>query len=814
MREHPGIAGITGAWVAGILLGAEIGWLSLWFVCAVLLTALGLWRRHHAWWLGAIVACGAAWYVVRCDYTVDRDVSRFVGSESRLVRVTGVVEGPIVFSSPWRGAMGRFTYHREPNTLAVLRVDGVMDERASGRLLLRVREMDHRLAVGRRIEATGWLYAVRPPMNPGELDYRKEPRKGGIEGHLSLASADNWTDLGEAPLRWALPRWPSAAGRAAEQTLNIGMENDSVQLALLQTMLLGRWSRELDGVDDTFREVGLAHLLSISGAHLGILLGLVWLICRLLMVHPSRSAMVVMVVLGLFMLAVPPRVPIVRAGIMAGMLCGAVWWGKRIDVRQTLALAAVIVLIWRPSDLFTAGFQLSFLVVGALLAFTGPLLERLWPADWIVMGQPGIGVRLLRWLLGYALASTIAFAVALPVVAYHYRMISPLAVLLTLLALPVLTAVLAIGYAKILFGLISPSVSLLLSGPLRWVTDALLGLVHEAHGWPGATLWLRGQPSAAWCIGVLAVIWATLAGAFRGRGQGRRKALIAAWCIALGWTVWMQLPPLHQPDVSINALAVGDGSCFLVRSHGRTLMFDCGSQRYMDVGLRTVNPVLQTLGVRRIDVMVISHSDLDHYCGMLDVADFVPVRQVWLTPQLLTEAREKPDGATAFLLEGLTQHGAKLRVVTAGASDDLSEQVSLHVLWPPGDYEPRVQNDGSVVLSIEAGDRRTLLTGDIQQDAITRLLASGANLEAGMMDLPHHGSIVDATGDLLDAVGPGIVLQSCGPDRRRDEDWAALLEPRGILHRCVTDRDGMIEVSLFADGSMRVETFRQGAGEF
>ncbi|MCC6681538.1 MAG: ComEC/Rec2 family competence protein [Phycisphaeraceae bacterium] len=809
MREHPGIAAVAGAWIVGILLGAEIGWLSLWFVCAVLLTTMALWRRHRALWLGAIVTCGAAWYVVRCDYTAENDVGRYVGSESHLVRVAGVVEGPIVFSSPWRGAMGMFTYHREPNTLAVLRVERVMDQQASGKLLLRVRELDQRLAVGRRIEATGWLFPVRSAMNPGELDYRRQLREQGIEGQISLARTDNWKDLGEAPLRWALPRWSSAAGSAAEQTLNIGMENDSVQLALLQTLLLGRWSRELDGLDDTFRDVGLAHMLSISGAHLGILLGLVWLICRLLMVHPARSAMVVLVVLGLFMLAVPPRVPIVRAGIMAGLLCGAVWWGKRIDVRQTLALAALIVLIWRPSDLYNAGFQLSFLVVAALILFTGPLLERIWPAEWIMMGQPGIGVRVLRWVLGYAIASTVAFAVALPLVAYHYSMVNPLAVLLSLLALPALTAVLAIGYAKILFGLISPSISLMLSGPLRWVTDAMLGLVNEAHDWPGATLRLSGEPSAVWSLGVLAVIWFTLAGMFR----GRRKTLIAAWCIAAGWTLWMQLPPLPRPLLQVNALAVGDGSCFLVRSHGRTLMFDCGSQRYMDVGLRSVSPALQTLGVRRIDVMVISHSDLDHYCGMLDVADKTPVREVWLTPQLLTEAREKPDGATAFLLEGLTQRGATLRVVTAGERADLTEQVSLNVLWPAGDYQPRVQNDGSIVLAIQAGDRRALLTGDIQQDAITRLLESGIDLEAGIMDLPHHGSIVEATGDLLDAVEPRFVLQSCGPDRRRDEDWAGLLQPRSI-RRCVTDCDGMIEISLFGDGSMRVETFRQGAGEF
>jgi len=786
------VGGTAAALIAGITLGAGTALLWPWVVAGTLLT-LAAWRSKHPlpFYL-AVAALGAAWCVAREHRAPGDDVSRFVTAESRLARVVGVVEGPVTFSPPWRGAMGRFHYQRQPNTLAALRVEQVNGQPASGRLLLRVREADHVLAPSLHIEATGWLSPVRAPGNPGELDYRQTLRSKGISGQLSLAARGNWTKLGEA----RGPLIHINLGDAAEASLNHGMSQNPVRLALLKTLLLGRWTGDLAGVDEQFRDVGLAHVLSISGAHLAILLGLVWMACKLMMIDPPRAAMLVMAVLVLFLLAIPPFVPVVRAGIMAVIACGAVWAGRRIDASHTLALAAIAVLVWQPGELFSPGFQLSFLVVAALLSFTGPWLERLWPKAWLATAPPSAAAQIGRWVLGYFVASAIAFAVALPLVAHHFRFVSPHAIVLSVLSLPALTAVLGLGYAKILVGLVSPAAALLLAGPLRWSTDALLLLVREAHGWPGATIALAGEPSLAWTAACLAFIWAFLAGAF----SKRRKALAAAIVLLVAWTVWLNAP-WGAPAARVHALAVGNGSCLLVQTAGRTMMFDCGSQRYFDVALRSVNPALRHLGVRRIDVLVVSHSDIDHYCGVLDVADRFDVRRVWVTPQMMREARERPDAAAAFLLNGLQERGVTVEAAARG-----HRAAGIDVLWPEPGYASRVTNDESMVLRVDLGGRTLLLTGDIQQDAITRLLATGDDLRADVLELPHHGSIVAATADLLDAVRPTVGLQSCAADRVRDEPWRPLLEPRGI-QRYVTARHGMVSVHVAADRTVTVDTF-------
>ena len=94
---------------------------------------------------------------------------------------------------------------------------------------------------------------------------------------------------------------------------------------------------------------------------------------------PPRAAVIVLVVLCLYLMAVPLRVPIVRSAIMAGLFCGAYATGRQVRPIQVLSFAAVVVLLWRPMDLFSPGFQLSFAAVAGLVLFVRPVSDWLWP---------------------------------------------------------------------------------------------------------------------------------------------------------------------------------------------------------------------------------------------------------------------------------------------------------------------------------------------------------------------------------------------------------------------------------------------------
>lgn len=834
------------AWMAGIMLGAGTGFLYGWLALAVLALA----AAAGAWWRGtrrgkaagrgvealtlvAVICVSAGWFTASTEYAARRSVERVMpGEESggpALARVRGGVASVPRDVLPEQGAFGHFNF-REPGTLFELELDAVDAGDGfvpvDGAILVRIKEHDHRMKLGQRIEAVGWLSEIGPPQNPGEFDYKAYLQREGITGRISLARRENWTALSDPP-RFTLTGIRRSIGDAAAASLALGMPHDPERLGLLEALLLGRRTGDIKDLTESFRAVGLAHILSISGAHLGILLLLVWWMGRLLIGRPNLVAVVVLLVLVLFLLAVPWRTPIIRAAIMAGVFCFGYGLGRKLTGVELLAASALIVLVWKPTDLFDAGFQLSFGVVGALLFFSRPVSLRLMPEPKVAVVHPTGWDLAMRGLADFTAVSIVAFIAALPVVMYHFQLISPLAALLSMFALVPLTGLLALGYFKILVGLLLPSVGTVLAVPLAWLTDTLVALVERTGGWSVASVELSRPVSVAWTLGAVVAVCAVLCGAF----ARRRIALVLVLALVGGWA-WVEqhpgvlggaasgglIDPAQFADadddtaaLTLNMFAVGDGSCYLLRCDGRVLMFDCGSQAFLEIGERSVVPGLMELGVTRIDVMMLSHADLDHYFGLLAVVDAVAVGRVLVSPDVLRDAASNPSGATAYLVAGLRLRGIEPVPIERGWTGELG-RAGLEVLWPAAGFVGEVSNDNSLVLRTTVGQHRVLLNGDIQQQAITALLESDTDLRADVTDLAHHGSFVRASPDWVEAVGPRVVLQSSGWRRPGRDNWGDRLARAGIP-RLTTDHLGMVELRLDAGGHIVWASLRGGSGE-
>ena len=858
LRERLG--GRATAFAVAFMLGVGLGLagMPVWLASALAGLALsasvvlGSRRRGGSAALWAVVAAcplGGAWAGLDAASRGNPSLAAFVPEGgSVLARVTGTIEQTVRDTDYRRGAMGRFAY-QPPGTVARLRVETIeLDRgprRVRGAVLLRLREHDHTLREAMRVEATGWLRVIDGPGNPGEFDFAALMAERGVVGRLTLPGRGNWRELDAAwydlPHRVASTRAGFAA--ACLDSLRIGMRDAGASRGLLETLLLGHWGDEMADLRESFRHVGLAHILSISGAHLGILMGLVWLGVRLVLPHPPRSALVVLAVLLMYVMALPMRTPIVRAAIMAGVFCIGYGIGRRPSAMGLWSTAAVLVLLWRPAELASPGFQLSFGVVAALLLWTPGVSRMLLPPPVIEPVHPTLGQWLSRRAADYAAVSLIAFGVAMPVVAYHYQLVSPLAMVTSVLALPVLTAVLALGYVKIALGLVAGEPGGVLAGPLRWLSETMIALVVRAEAWPWASVALPEPPPAGWVLAAVAGVSAAASGRFRGRRWPRGAAVAAVLLLSLWWTttggvgrepvslagapttIGATSDPLPGAGVGaaarVTMIAVGDGSCFVVELPGHTLMFDCGNQAYLDLGLRSVAPALDHFGIDRLDTLFISHADLDHFAGVLDVIDRIPVGRVVTTPQLLAEARREPGSAAGFLLTELRLRGLEPTAVTRGWREHPAgdERVTLTALWPPADFQAERNNDASLVLAIDLelgtpaapARRRVLLNGDIQHDAKPALLAAhdaaAIDLNADVTDLPHHGSFVDASPAWLDAVDPEVILQSTGHARLRRDPWADALADHAAS-RYTTPEHGCTTVTVHRNGALSVETFR------
>ncbi|MEM1209107.1 MAG: ComEC/Rec2 family competence protein [Planctomycetota bacterium] len=854
--ERAGYAATAGA-AAGVWVGLAWGW---W----VLALALGA-----GWWLATLqrrqrpgngrwvteALCGwlamamamAAWSATREHRLAATGIERWVAAEPSLARVRGrVIDEPAVVRSQ-RGALGRFSYE-PPVTRFELAITAIATDAgwqtASGRVRVRVEEAEPRLSNGDRVELLGWLSGFGGVRNPGEFDYAAAMRARGVGGVLSVSSRGGVAWLGPASAGGLLrepvavvERWRAGFARACLDSLRLGMAGESVAVerAVASTMLLGVWEETPSGVNDAFRRTGLAHLLSISGAHLGILLGIVWAGLRLVSSRPPRVAAVVLAVLGVYLLAVPWRTPILRASLMAFLLVVAYASGRRVRGLDMMGLAAVLLLLFDPGQVAGAGFQLSFGVVWALLRFTEPTAWWLWGLGerWGLTpygleaiermdggdlddghrhplpGLWGVGLQTLA-------ASVVATVAAAPLVAYHFDLLTPGGLLLSLAALPVVAGMLSVGYAKLLIGLVLPTGSLLLAGPMVWLTRSLVGLAEAgaSTGWAGVLL---GRPvGAAWAAaaGVVAVAW--LGGAWRGRAVAgwSALALLAGWLVVVqagggGGLAERWAVARGEGPTRVRAMSVGEGSCLVVQPGGGAPVWvvDCGARGDWDVGERRVAPALRRIGVGRVGTLVVTHADIDHYNGVLDLADAVPIDRVLTSPQVLAAAAaDRDDGRETplrLLIDGLAERGVPIEAVARGWSEtiDASRGSAVTCLWPPADGVFDRDNDASLVLAFDLAGRRVRLNGDIQDAAIEALLASGTDLSADVIDLPHHGALTGASSALLAATAPRVVVQSCGPRRLIDDGWPALLDPLGV-ERWVTAQAGMVTVRIDSDGSI------------
>lgn len=820
-------------WILGSLTAYEVGHPLLFAVLglvasvmAVIMICLKRSRGVQTWLLLAVFALSGAWLLLHTDRVEPDSVLRFVDTTPQLARLRGTVDSPAVISAAQVGHFAKFSYE-PPETFALLNVDSIMADQqwlpASGTVMIKIQQIEDRLGHGDRVEAVGWLAGFDGPYNPGERDYQTLMRYREIDARLTLRRRGNWILLNQGSDHALQTIRQSFSDRAAE-ALRLGMQDHREALSLLNLLLLGRRG-DVGDLHDRFRDVGLAHILAISGAHLAILLGMVWLIARLITPSPPRAALIVLIVLGLYLMMVPLKTPILRASIMAGVFCVGYLSGRVVRGLDMLALSAVIVLAWRPFDLFSPGFQLSFIVVGALILFARPL--EAWPLPGVDDDQPKslmppTRIEIIwRWIWGYTAVSLVAFFAALPLVAYHFEMVTPFAVLLSVLALPLVTVILALGYLKILTGLLWPSVSLVLSGLLAWFADALIMLVDHARSWPGATLRLSQPPSAWWVFAVMAVLFALGVGVFR----GRRVVLMAVVSIMTVWTMWPGLGATRGIDrglaldwvLRVDTIAVGNGSCFLVRAGDFTMLFDAGSHDYLDVGERSIVPALRRLGVDQIDMMMLSHADLDHFSGSLAVAEALPVRRVAMSPQMLARGKTRPDGPTAFLIEEMAELGVPVEVISQGwghevmvqGDDGRQHTVMLELIWPDANWQAKWDNDMSLVLSIRAAGRRVLLNGDVQQAAMEAMFEEAMDLKADVIDLPHHGAFVAASRSWFERVRPTVALQSSGPERLFVDTWAEVFQDHQDIQRLITARHGLISVVVAGNGEITWRTFRE-----
>jgi competence protein ComEC len=624
---------------------------------------------------------------------------------------------------------------------------------------------------------------VRPPgalRNPGRRAPLRTLERAGIGAPGRLAHPALVVRLPEReglrPLLW-LHRLRRVR---AEQLAATGRGG-----ALLRALALGDRAGLSESAREAFARLGLAHLLAVSGLHLTLIAGCVYAAARFAF---SRSAVwcarwdtriaaawTAGVAALFYALLAGWGVPVQRAWVVVVGILLALTAGRSRLWLQPLAGAAIVVLLVEPGALFTPGAQLSFAAAAAL---TGYARREIAPRH-----DPG-GSGFARALS----TSAVAIAATAPLAALHLGRAAPLALLANLAAIPWTALVLlpAAFLSVLCAGAVGwPGAMATLAGA-EWIARATL----QAVEWVAEMLPLgaRGAaPAAGWlaAAGLLGLV------ALLAHGTWARVLAALALSALLAWAPPAAVAP-GPPRFA--ALDVGQGDAFLVQGATGAVLVDAGTALPdgVDLGRRAVVPALRALGVRRLDLLIATHADLDHRGGIAAVLAAVPVAELWLPHGGLGDAGFEP------VLEAAARSRVPVRERGRGSSPHVAGDLRVVPLWPPPGAGSASRNDRSLVIRVELNDARVLLPGDIDARAERALVESGADLRADVLALPHHGSDTSSSRAFLRAVCASVAVASAPCWGRFDMPHPGVLERAREAGLAVwwTGRDGAVLVAL------------------
>ncbi len=613
---------------------------------------------------------------------------------------------------------------------------------------------------GDRVRLRGRLRAPAPALSPGTFDASAAALVDGVHARLSVFSAEDVAVVGVGQPSWAVQARGALSARLSAQL-------PPRLCGLLLALLIGDTSLFEEEQSAAYRHVGAGHLLAVSGLQVTLLAGvLVRLVTTLLLLTgPGRrgrggALAAAVALLGVWafvaLCGAPPSA--VRAAVMASAVVGAGALGRRVLLVDALAAAGLCTVIAAPAAVLDAGFLLSYAAVLGLVAASAG-------NDVVDDGRGS----LLRALRDGALTSVIAGLVTLPLSAWLFAQLAPAGLVANIVLVPVasllqlpalLGGVLGAVLDVELLSLLGGQAALLLEALVFGLAERLPGVraVDAPPAWVAATLTLAAAGGAALLVS-------------RRRGAAALVVVVAGVVVAVAAR---RLPeglrvtflPVGQGDAAV--LELPDGSVFVVDGGGRVPLdptLDAAGKAAVlaEPGLRVVVPYLARRGIKRVDVLVLSHAHPDHAGGLRAVVDGVPVGELWwageatgvgpLVRPLLDGVRAAR--STPALLGRHTRGDVVIDVLAPAPVEGTATYPELHA------------NDNSLVLRFCLGATCVLLPGDLERYGEELLLsAAGERVAAALVKAPHHGSSTSSTPAFVAATGARDVVFCTGRDNQ------------------------------------------------
>jgi competence protein ComEC len=703
------VALLAGVVVVQLLPQLPPLWLE---ISGLLFSLLLLWRVPRSR-LPAIFLCGAAWACLRADFALAQRLPLVLEGED--IQVSGTIIG--------------LPQAQEGSTRFELYVETALHEKTSVPFAGHVRLNWYASKDGSAPDiapCSYWQLSLRLKrprglINPGGFDFERHALTQGIvaTGYVHEDVANQMLDSGSG---FCIDRLRQKILQGIDSVLG-----DTPQSHVLRAMAFGDQAAMDEHEWAVARATGIPHLIAISGLHIALFAGFGVLLARLFwrlfpqltlrwpapMLEAPLSLMFALAYAMLAGFGLPTRRSLV---MITAILVASFVWRARSSFHG-LALAVLVLLIFDPLCVLSAGFWLSFVGVA-----------------WLILCLGGRGSKRHDWREMLS-AQGIASIGLLPLTIWFFGQSSLVGPLANVLAVPVVCFVL-LPFAVLggLMFLVAPALGAPLLQVAGWVTRVLWWALEKMAAWPVAQHYFPEPNLLALLLALLGALWLLLPRGLPARGLGVVLFLPLLW-------------PLHTPlfdgEVDITVLDVGQGLSVLVQTRDHAMVYDTGARfpSGFDLGEVAVVPAMRALAITHLDRLVISHGDNDHAGGTTAVvAAYAPDISEGSEPQ---------------------RTSVPLQRCVAGEIWTWNE-VQFSVVHPRAD-SPDLDNDSSCVVVVRSTNAELILTGDISSKVEAQVaIEIGATAAHTVLIVPHHGSKTSSSLAFLQVLHPQLAIASAG----------------------------------------------------
>lgn len=745
----------------------------------------------------------------------DASILAWVDQSSRPVIVRGTLErtvtlrrNPLSFGSrgelisPWQSQLTVAIHqHHDGETFSA--IDGIV--------LVYVDGDQSDLRPGDALEIFGWLHAFEGPTNPGEPDLRPSYRRRGIHGRIETknAAAVRVIDQSKRPIRSMI------ASIATHGRQSLLRHTDRQTGALAVALVIGQREFVDPKTRDALLATGTAHLLSVSGMHLAILVLVATWGVSALGLQPVSRFVVIIAISAVYVAVTGGRPPVLRAAILIAMLLLSTCFRRTSQPLNTLAVAAITLILLNPMNVFAVGVHLSFLAVITLMLAGRPIAPGSMRTELELQREKGFDSlldtasspwarnlkTLARFFAQMAWLSACVTGISLPLVWQQFHLVSLVSVFTNVAVWAGLMVALPMGVLTVILDPIHSWLGAVPGTLCHWALQYMWTVIEWTESLPGGHYWLPSPSGAS--VGCFYVVMAVSLLWRSRRATWFRCGWVVVWGLVACW-IATRHAPLPANTLEATFVDVGHGTSVILRTDdGKVWLYDCGRMGNSLGTSRDIDTALWSLGVTQLDGVFLSHADADHYNALPAILNRFGVDVLITPPGMLIRDWD----ALADVRTAIADHGITVREVAAGGLGDVIETTSMTVLHPPPGGIRGSDNANSLVLRIDHFGKVLLLPGDLEPPGTESLISAARPPAGGVLMAPHHGSLSMNADAVLAWARPRETIVS-GSRRAARVEVEAMLSVTGS-GVYVTARKGAVRVRLDELGGIQVRTWQE-----